>query len=285
MKPTALGRLMLAGFPLLRREPLTVLGWGLCLLPISVLGTLVSAVYDGVKGPWSWVAPEAMRGWLLFGLGTFGMLTLCLAMAVLSAAVFRAVADPDRANGRWMRLGGDEARLTLVWGMVFISVVAMLVVVQIVTLVSRSAMPALKLDTTIVASVLTAVLLARFSLFPAISAFEQRLAVGESWRLTQGRYALALACSLLFLLAYGGGEWILSKLGELLRQGGVEAKIGYGPFWLELFRYALKPEHLVPDLARVVVGTVSGVIAYAPMALLYRDLTGRNPADQAAVFD
>jgi len=285
MTLTALSRLMFAGFPLLRREPLTVLAWGLCLLPISVLGTLVSAVYEGVKGPWSWIASGAMRGWLLFGLGVVGVLTLCLAMAVLSTAVFRTVAEPDRADGRRMRLGGDEARLTLVWMIVFLVVAAMLFLVYGVAAFSRNAVLVSKIDTISVASLLTAVLLARFSLFPAISAFEQRLAVGESWRLTQGRYGLALVCSLVFLLAYGGGEWLLSALGKLLREDGVEAKIGYGPFVVELARHALKPEHLVPDLTRVVLGTVSGVIAYAPMAVLYRDLTGRNPADQAAVFD
>ena len=283
---TTLSRLVFAGFPLLRRAPLAVLGWGVCLLPLSVLSSLLSGVYDGLKGPWSFVGPERAGAWVQFGVLFSNMLVTCLGMAILAAAVFRAVADPDRSEGRWMRIGADELRLGLVWGMMFVTAFSgVFLIAIIIAAISHNEGLASKTSTLVAALILAAVLLARFSLAPAMTVFERRVAVAESWRMMRGRYGVAIVCALLFLLAYGGDEWLLSALGDLFRRGGVEAKIGYDPFVIELARYALKPENLVPDLARVVVGTITGVIAYAPLAVLYRDLTGRNPADQAAVFD
>jgi hypothetical protein len=283
---TTLGRLVFAGFPLLRRAPLRVLVWGACLLPLSVLSTLLSGVYDGLKGPWSYFGPERAGGWLQFGVLFSNMLVMCLGMAILAAAVFRTVADPDRSEDRWMRIGADELRLGLVWCMMFVTVfTGVFLIAIIIAATSRDTGLATETGTLVAALVLAATLLARFSLAPAMTVFERRVAVTESWRMMRGRYGVAIACALLFLLAYGGAEWLLSALGDLFRRGGVDAKIGYGPFVVELARYAFKPENLVPDLARVVVGTVSGVVAYAPLAVAYRDLTGRNPADQAAVFD
>lgn len=286
MAATTLRRLVFAGFPLLRRAPLTVLVWGACLLPFSLLNTVLSGVYDGLEGPWSYVAAGRSGAWLQFGVLFSNALVMCFGMAILAAAVFRAVADPERTEGRWMRLGADELRLGLVWCLMFVTVLAgVLVMAIIAAAIGRDAGLVSKTSTLIAALVLVMVLLARFSLAPAMTVFERRVAVAESWRMLRGRYGLAVVCALLFLLAYGGDEWLLSALGDLFRRGGVDAKIGNDPFVIELARYAAKPEHLVPDLARVAVGTVSGVIAYAPLAVLYRDLTGRNPADQAAVFD
>jgi hypothetical protein len=286
MAVTALSRLVFAGFPLLRRAPLTVLVWGVCLLPLSVLSTLLSGVYDGLKGPWSYFGPERAGAWVQFGVLFSNLLVTCLGMAILAVAVFRAVADPDRSEGRWMRIGTDELRLGLVWCMMFVTVfTGVFLIAIIVAAISRDSGLASETGTLVAALVLAAATLARFSLAPAMTVFEGRVAVADSWRMMRGRYGVAIVCALLFLLAYGGDEWLLSALGDLFRRGGVEAKIGDGPFVIELARYAFKPENLVPDLARVVAGTVCGVIAYAPLAVLYRDLTGRNPADQAAVFD
>jgi len=286
MTVTTLSRLVLAGVPLLRRAPLAVLGWGVCLLPLSVFSTLLDAVYDGLKGPWSYFGAERGAGWLQFGVLFSNLLVMCLGMAILAAAVFRAVADLERTDGRWMRLGADELRLGLVWCLMFVAVFAgVFVLVVIVAAVARDSELATKTSTLVTVLVLAAVSLARFSSAPAITLFERRVAIAEAWRMTRGRYRLAIVCALLFLAAYGGGEWLLSALGDVFKQGGADAKIGDDPFIIELARYAAEPEHLVPNLARVVVGTFAGVVAYAPMAVLYRDLTGRNPADQAAVFD
>jgi hypothetical protein len=285
MTVTTLRRLLLAGFALLRRAPLTVLSWGLCLLPLSVLSTLLSCVYDGLAGPWSYVG-SGRGGWMQFGVLSLNLLVMCFGMAILAAAVFRAVADPERTEGRWMRLGADELRLGLVWGLMFVTVfTGAFIAVLIVAATARDSGLATKTGTLVSVLVLAMVLLARFSLTPAVTAFERRVGIAESWRLTRKHYGLAVVCALFFLLVYGGGEWLLTVLGDRFRQGGVDAKVGYDPLVIELARYAAKPENLVPDLARVLVGTLAGVIAYAPMAVLYRDLAGRNPADQAAVFD
>lgn len=286
MTPGALSRLLFAGFPLLRRSPLIVLAWGIPLLPVSMAGTVLSGLYSGVKGPWAYIAPRGSGGWLQFGLLFSEFLTMCLWMALMAAAVFRAVADPDRTDGRWLRLGADELRLTLVWVVTFVvGLIGMFVIVIIVSAVGQSVVRGFTNATLVAGVVVTTVALARFVLAPAITVFEQRVAIGDSWRLTRGRYGLAVACALLFLVAYGGDEWLLMALGDVVRGGSPEATIGAGPFLLELALYPFKPEHMVPDLVRVVTGTIAGVIAYAPMAVLYRDLTGRNPADQAAVFD
>lgn len=286
MAVTKLSRIVFAGFPLLRRSPLAVLAWGVCLLPLSVLSTLLSGVYDGIRGPWSYVGSGRSGAWLQFGVLFSNLLVMCLGMAILAAAVFRAVADPERSVGRWMRVGPDELRLGLVWCMMFVTAFSgVFLIAVIVAAVSHDSGMASKTSTLVAALVLAAMLLARFSLAPAMTVFERRVAVADSWRMMRGRQGLAIVCALLFLLVYGGGEWLLSALGDLFTRGGVEAKIGRDPLVVELARYAAKPENLVPDLARVVAGTVCGVIACAPLAVLYRDLTGRNPSDQAAVFD
>jgi hypothetical protein len=103
--------------------------------------------------------------------------------------------------------------------------------------------------------------------------------------MTRGRYGPAVVCALVFVVVYAGGEWLLSSLGDLLRFGAPETQMGSGPWLPALVRYATSLEYIGQDIARVVIGTVSGVVAYAPMAQLCRDLAGRNPADQAAVFD
>jgi hypothetical protein len=291
MAVTKLSRLVFAGVPLLRRAPATALVWGLCLFPISLLTTLLSGLYDGMKGPWADVASPDLGEWLQFGVLFANLPVMCIGMAILAAAVFRAVADPDRADGRWMRFGSDEIRLCLVWCMMLVVtfIIAVLIVV-IGAVIGPNARLSANMDMLIgvsllAAALLMAALLAPFGLAPVMTVFERRVAFADSSRLTRGRYGVAITCTLTFMLFYGGDEWLLSELGRFVRQGAPEAQIGSGPFVLELARYAFKPENLVPDLARVVVGTVCGVIAYAPLAVLYRDLTGRNPADQAAVFD
>jgi hypothetical protein len=285
MTMTTPGRLVFAGFPLLRRAPLAVLGWGVCLLPLSLLSTLLSGVNEGLEGPWAYFTLGRGGGALQFGVLFSNLLLMCLGMAILAAAVFRAVADPERSDGRWMRVGTDELRLGLVWCMLFVAALFGFFLIAIALAASGHTALVTETGTLVATLVLAAVLMARFSLAPAMTVFERRVAVADSWRATRGRYGLAVVCALLFVLIYGGGEWLLSALGDLFRRGGVDATIGDGPFVIELARYAFKPENLVPDLARMVVGTVTGVIAYAPLAVLYRDLTGRNPADQAAVFD
>jgi hypothetical protein len=278
--------LLFAGIPLLRRAPLTVLIWGVCLFPISVLSTLLSGLYDGVRGPWAYAVSGVGGEWIQFGLLFANLLVMCAGMAILAAAVFRAVADPDRTNGRWMQVGSDEIRLCLVWCVLFVvGFAVVLVTILIATATIRNTRLHSETSAWLAGSLAAAVMLARLVLAPAMTVFERRVAVADSWRMMRGRYGLAIVCALLFLLVYGGDEWLLSTLGTVLRRGAPEAKIGHDAFAIELARYAAKPEHLVQDLTRVVLGTVSGVIAYAPLAVLYRDLTGRNPADQAAVFD
>ncbi|MBO9558522.1 MAG: hypothetical protein J7515_08035 [Caulobacter sp.] len=286
MKGAALGRMVFAGVPLLRRIPLAILAWGACLLPFNLLGNVLSAIYDGVGGSWAYATPSALRGVLQFGLLVANMSVSCAGMAVFAGAVLRAIADPERAEGRWIRLGGDEIRLALIWWLMFVVGIAMMfLVVFIVAAVSRNSHMASENTILIAAAALAAILLARFALAPAMAVFERRVAIGDSWRMTRGRYGLAVVCSLTFLVLYGGGEWLLSGLGDLLRRGAPEATIGAGPFVQELVRYLTLPEHLVPSLAAVVLEACAGVLGYAPMAVLYRDLAGRNPADQAAVFD
>lgn len=282
----ALGRLVFASFPLLRRSPLTMLGWGAALLPLSLLGSVFGGLADGVKGPWGHLAPTGSAGFLQFGLGFSGFLTMCLWMALLAAAVFRAVADPDRTEGRWLRLGGDELRLTLVWAVTFFAgLIGVLIVVILFAIVGQSRLVESTTVTFILGFLVATVLLARFVLAPAITVLERRLAIGDSWRLTRGRYGLAVACALMFVVVYGGHEWLLLKLGDLIRGDVPDSTIGAGPILLELLLYVASPQRLGPDLVRVVTGTVAAMIAYAPMAVLYRDLAGKNPADQAAVFD
>lgn len=281
----ALSRLIFAGFPVLRRAPLTMLGWGVCLLPLSVLSTLLSGLYAGVRGPWSDQLPPGL-GWLETVLLLANLPVICASMAILAAAVFRAVADPDRTDGRWMRLGSDEIRLGLIWAMTIVSaLVAIILVLLLAAAVSPGFRPNSSNAALIAGGLLAVVLLARFGLAPAMTVFEHRFAFGESWRMTRGRYGAAIVCALTFLIAYAAGEWLLSSLGDLLRFGVLEPQIGLGPWLPELARYATKPQHVGQDIARVIVGPVSGVIAYAPLAVLYRDVIGRNPADQAAVFD
>jgi hypothetical protein len=279
-------RLIFAGFPLLRRAPMTVLVWGACLLPFSLLSTLLSGLYDGIEGVWGVGLPFAGRGWVQFGLLFANMLTMCAGMAVLAAAVFRAVADPERADGRWMRLSADEGRLTLVWSLMVMAGACVVFLIALVAVaVGGNTEAVFKPGSLIAFLTAAAILLARFMTAPSATVFEQRMSIADAWRTTRGRYGLSIVCALTFIGTYSGGEWLLSSLGDLAHRGSPEVKIGAGPLLVELARYGSSPEHLASDLARVVIGTVVGIIAYAPLAALYRDLTGRNPADQAAMFD
>lgn len=277
----------LAGLGVLRREPRGLLLWSLVGLVFALFDQVLDTRADilgktGHSG--TWVVP-------MFSLarGVVG----AVAMAIFSAAVYRAVLRPEgEARGR-MRFGADEIRLTLVWLLQGV-LLLVLTVAAIVPAYAVSTLTAKRSDmvtgiagTAVAVGILVAwiALLARLSLAAPMALAEGRWSVAAAWRMTKGHAWKVLAVHLPLLLGVGLAL-SFSKTLYLVALG-----VTHLGAWASLSRDAASlpelfaPARLIFTMISAVLGAVAAVMLYAPAAAIYRDLGGVEPADQAAVFD
>ncbi|MFO1014851.1 MAG: hypothetical protein U1E50_13915 [Caulobacteraceae bacterium] len=233
-------RLAFSGFGLVRREPLTVLAWGvfsaaamalligLCALIVApALTGFTDLARDSAAPP----NPARMMG-MVFGLlgGYFALLGGALVIsAVQGAAVFRAVLEPGTGGPAHLRFGLQEvwlmavavsAIILLSMAMTPFSMVMSLVMVMSGALPTTAppgpdATPAQLLSTAfpmtagfwiseLLIMTLTLLLMSRFVLCFPMTFAERRFRLFEAWGMTRG-YTLKMA---LMLFVQGVSQYI-----------------------------------------------------------------------------
>ncbi len=296
------------GFRIIRREPKTVVIWGVMLLVFSAVG--VAAMLPILKGaesgfgvtpgaPANPAAVSAMMG-RMGELYLIGVPLYLLAMSVFNAAVYRAVLRPQETGVGRLRLGGDELRLAGVYVLVGLLCLALFFAVALIAVIVGVGMAA-ALRQAPAAAVIMILLLyllvmaafawvaVRLSFAGPMTFARKRIHLFSSLRLTKGRFWSLLGCYLLalvFVILIGLVDAAVSGVLVIGMNGGSLSRAAtsfFRPDYSSLASF-YSPVYIV----RLVVGAVFGVVIWtvmaAPPAAAFRDIAGPKAEDQADAF-
>jgi len=275
----------LAGLGVLRREPRILLTWSLVGLVLTVAQQVI-AVNAEIFRKVNSVSLTAVVLSLLGGVIAIG------ALAIFSAAAYRAVLLPgDRTRAR-LRFGREEVRLALVWlvqGVLL--VVPFVVIVPVFALTTGQAVQhplgvfLVDLTAFLAAIFLAGLLLARLSVAGPLAVMEGGWSLPRAWRLTRGRAWKIAGVHLCVALMTAAVYWACRALYAVLVHalgGAFSIKlVSAGTSVAAVFQ----PETLIFTILSAVLSAAGSAMLYAPAAVIYRDLKGVTPDDQAAVFD
>jgi hypothetical protein len=303
-----------AGFGIITRKPLAVLGWALALIVAVMLpGVLCflafgSAILD-LMGPAlvvhdSGLSPEALQS-MATRMGALTSLNLLVWLwsvfvkAVFAGAAFRAVLAPEQSAWAYLRIGSRELWLTLlllveqVLAMIVVFVVVLLVVVLTAVVMvgagenGHAAGLAVCSAVGLIAAGLLLWLALRLSMAAPMTFADNQFRLFESWALTKGQGWRLLGVALLIVLLLVCLEIVFGgvAVGALMAASGLlpaatdEASV-------RAFM-ARPPLELVRDLWPWLVGfgaavalfaAVAQAVAFAPWAAVHRALTS-GPED------
>ena len=295
MGSISVGPAISAGFRLIGREPLAFLVWCGIYFAISAGMTLAtwpetSRYYEALSnGDTDAQAPFGALQWL--------SLPVFLVMAgSMTAAVMRAVIQPDDRRFFYLRLGSRELWMVLCWIVLFLlwavayiaSMLAMVAAFGVVGVgagadgenVAAGSMIAVGLLILVALPVMLALwiwLWVRFSMAPTMCFAENRLRVWASWRLTKGHalriflvaLVLFVVTSLVILILLGGSAAALA--------GAIEAA-SLPAFFAQISRASIVAQLVYNAVASIVVVAMS-VIGAASWAEMYRQLRPASVAD------
>jgi hypothetical protein len=298
-----------AGFGVIARKPLAVIGWGLALVVALALPALLCIAAMGpdfmVLFQMAAAQPSGEPDAELFnrmmrmqsGMMVLNMLYWLwssFVSAVLCGAVFRAVLSPEQSAWAYLRVGSRELWLTLL--MLVEQVLAMIVVFVVVLLVAvltaiagfgggeNGVMAAIVTGGagTIVAAIVLIWLALRLSLALPMTFVDNQFRLFESWTLTKGHALKLFGVGLLIVLfvllieVVAGGlvfGLIVAFAGSLAvvqGQGGVDVLANQAP--MTLLR-TLWPFIAGLSVVMAVLGAVLQALFYAPWAAVHRALT------------
>lgn len=298
MTQIAVGQAVGAGFRLIRREPLAVLGWALLYLAFAAA---MMALLGGIFGQFSAtlaqdVEPDAAQ---LMGLNaqmmalqplfTLGGLAL---QTVMMGAIFRAVLQPDERRWAYLRLSGQELWLGLVYivmsfgiGLGFVALLFPIAgVAAFAGLALRDTLGPWGMALVGVPAFLAVVavviwLMLRLCMAYPMSFADRNFRLFESWSVTRGRTGTLFLVFLLAVLIALAVQFV----GFIIGAGAVVATIG--PNWqaliagdpIVLFR-AMGPLMVLFVVLGSLLGALISVITTAPLADAYRQLTASSDA-------
>lgn len=279
-------RAALAGFDVLRREPGLLLTWSLVGLVLAVAQQVIAAN----AGIFRAVNPVSLTA---VALGLAGGVISLGALAIFSAAAYRAVLLPEDRSRARLRFGAEEIRLALVWLVQGVLIVVPFFVSVVPTVIATtglamrgSMVPGFAtLAAFLVAVFVSGFLLARLSVAGPMSLIEGGWSLPAAWRLTRGRAWKIAGVHLCVVLMATAVYWGFRAAYALCA-----TSLG-GTFSLALtpvppsVAAVFTPERLAFAILSAVLGAASAAVLYAPAAAIYRDLKGLTPDDQAAVFD
>ncbi|WP_297514617.1 hypothetical protein [uncultured Caulobacter sp.] len=301
-----------AGFGLIGREPLAVVGWTIVLLlslgvtslllflamgpDLHRLIVLAMSHRSGAETDLSQFREMAGLQSRMNALNMLFWLGASFVRAVLCAAVFRAILAPGQSAWAYLRVGSRELWLTLlllveqVLAMIAI-VVIVLVLAVIVAIVAVSAGEGGKIAaaaTAVGGGVIAAGLLLwvalRLSMAAPMTFVDNQFRLFESWSLTKGQGWRLLGVGLLlaaFLIAL---ELLIGGLVVALLFTGGAMTVMAAPGGLEAF-LARPPITVLRDLwpwiaawatFGALFGAAAQAILYAPWAVIHRALTGEE---------
>jgi hypothetical protein len=309
MASFSVGEAATAGFGLVGRKPLAVVGWtvavvvavlapaALCFLAMGP--TFADLIQTAMAQQGGDPSPEMMQRMFAAqsGMTAFNMLFWLwgsFVKAVFCAAVFRAVLTPERSAWAYLRIGSRELWLTLlllveqVLAMIAIFVVALIVavVVAVVAVGGGESGKAAAVATAVVGGVGAAGVLLwvalRLSMAAPMTFVDNQFRLFESWSLTKGQGWRLLGVALLLIVFIFGMEILVGgvvlgvvmagggSLAAMHGAGGIEAFLARPP--LEILRAAW------PWLAGLgalwaLFSVIVQAVFFAPWAVIHRELT------------
>jgi hypothetical protein len=266
----------LEGFQVLRRHWRVAVGW--CLFSVLGFVALVLAAFFAILIATFAVASRdqadaagAAIGGIVFGLGAVGIEIMVL------AALYRLMLRPEGPPGLYyLRISRDELRLFALW-VIVLGAAAVLMTGGYLALstLGRVSGPASALAM-LLFLVLLLWLFLRISLAAPATLAEHRLGLVRSWRLTRGHVwaiagAAVIAACLFALIA------VVVWLATFFIQAAIGGFHSFAPVPLD------DPQALTERpgayvfglLAELALGPVFWVIAAAPFAAIYRQLSPR----------
>lgn len=221
-----IGKVAFAGFGLVRRKPMAVVGWALFLFVVGVLpalafvGPMMTNISEFIAMAKSDVEPSRERMMemmsTMYAAHPILWLTGLITRVVLTGAIFRAILEPSAGRWAYMRLGKAEVMMALVVIVLGILIgigfgVGVAVVVGICAALWQTAHSA-----AVGAGIILGVglflaliwVLLRFSLAAPLSFDEKNFRLFESFRLTKGNSLRLLLVALLV--------WIMLMVLEVL---------------------------------------------------------------------
>jgi hypothetical protein len=299
-----------AGFGVIGRKPLAVVGWAvalvaalmipaaLCFLAMGPELTKLVQLVMAQKGadPDPAALEQMMRA--QSGMTAFNMLYWLWSSfikAVFCAAVFRAVLTPGQSAWAYLRVGSREMWLTLLLLVEqVLAMIAVFVIVLLVVVLAAIAGLSGGAESGKMAAVITAVvggfvaagvliwLALRLSMAAPMTFVDNQFRLFESWRLTKGQGWRLLGVALLVVVFVFGLEIVVggalmtvlfatgASLAGVHGTGGLEAFMARPP--AELLR-ALWPWLAGFGTVIALFGAVVQAIFYAPWAVAHRALT------------
>lgn len=206
--------------------------------------------------------------------------------AMIAAAVFRLVLDPEDSRRHPVQFGREEARLivlALVYTLLFLAAVVGVVVVGAAAAALAGIAGAGPLVGIALGLFLMGLLLyvsVRMSLGPVITFSEGRLAVFDSWNLTRGLFWPIFAAYFLAILAimifYLLAMVLVAALGAIMAGGDLEA-VGrlMTPDMTSLAAF-LTPGQVLMILIGAFINAVYNAVMSAPSAVIYREIRARR---------
>ncbi|KQY34383.1 hypothetical protein ASD38_21840 [Caulobacter sp. Root487D2Y] len=285
MADFAFGQAALAPLALLRRRPLATVGLALTGVLISLAGRLASIVANHFAlfggGP-----PLATP--LLAGLGA--LLATGVVVSIVGAAVARAI-GADATGGGLVRLGGDEARLFVLWLLIVPALLMVLVVMFVgagIGAAIHAAGPKLNV------LMWSAMAIGALGVFGPVSRLwpagamvvrDGRIGLRRAWRLTAphpwkvyGVYVAAMAAALLVGV---GANIVLNRVTQDLP---LFTWRSYGA-WSAVLKSGFAPVQLAFLLLQGLLFGLAVILQAAPGAAIYQALAGDRAREQAAAFD
>jgi hypothetical protein len=195
-----IGKVIGGGFRLVRERPMAVVVWGLVYMVAVIAMTfamrpLMLSQFQTMNGDPQ--AALANFGAMMGRIALFGIVFMVV-YAVLFAASQRAVLQPEREGFFYLRLGMDELR-QLALGIIFVIgfYIALIVVMVVLGLLmglvgaatgSFGFAGALMLIEFIAIFALAVWFCTRFALAFPLTLLRRKIIIGESWRITRGRF-------------------------------------------------------------------------------------------------
>lgn len=305
----SVGEAATAGFGVVVRHPLAVLGWALAMVVALIVPAILAFAAMGPEfarlmqlamthhggGPDPAMMDQMLRAQSgMTALNLLYWLWSSFVRAVLCAAVFRAVLTPDQSAWAFLRIGSRELWLTLlilveqVLLMIVVFIVALLIVVlTAVVAVSGGEQGRMATMVTACASCAVAggVLIwaaLRLSMAAPMTFVDAQFRLFESWTLTRGQGWRLLGVAVLIVVFVLLMEAIVgaAAVGAVVAAGGSLAAL-QGPGALEAF-LARPPLVLLHDLWPWLLGVgvlgavfsaVIQAVVFAPWAFAHRALT------------
>lgn len=278
----------LEGFRLTRERPGSIFGWGVVYaIGMFLIGRIMLVSLNPQfieltrKKGITEDDIERVSGLLAQSWPAF-LLVLVLVTALLStlmAGIYRLVLRPGERGFLHLRFGKDELRLTGV-NLLLFALGMVCLTAELAAAAAAEQSGGLGVLAALVLGGLTIWLGVRLSLATPMSFALHRFAIGDSWRVTRGRFWPLLGMIVLAVIFYLAVWILISIIGAAL------VAVAGGPASLANIRALTGPAILGIALyvfLQLMLQVIQLVMIYAPFAVAYQQLHGDEPANPLRV--